>query len=82
MPWIGFNNAFVGVFRAKVLIRNGYPREQYIYIDQTYILLLLKDMSNLKPDVSMSKWAWRVAKNTIKASQGVLEFALLLIYDA
>ena len=51
-------------------------------MDSTYILLLLEDMSNLEPDVSMSKRAWTVAKNTIKASQGVLEFALLLIYDA
>jgi hypothetical protein len=64
MPWIGFDNAFVCVFRTKV------------------ILLLLEDMSDLEPDVSMSKRAWRVAKDTIKASQRVLEFALLLIYDA
>ena len=51
-------------------------------MDSTYILFLLEDMSNLEPDVSMSKRAWTVVKNTIKASQGVLKFALLLIYDA
>jgi hypothetical protein len=39
-------------------------------------------MSNLEPDISMSERAWWIAKDTIEASQGVIEFALLLIYDA
>ena len=82
MSWIGFDNTFVGIFRAKVLIWKDYSREHNKKIDPTYILLLLKDMSDLEPDVGMSKRAWRIAKDTIKASQGVLEFALLLIYDA
>ena len=83
MTRIGFDNAFVCIFRAKVLICKGYIYVgSKIKIDPTYILLLLENMSNLEPDVSMSKWAWRVAKDTIKASQRVLEFALLLIYDA
>jgi hypothetical protein len=61
----------------------GYIYEgSKIKIDPTHILLLLENMSNLEPDVSMSKRAWRVAKDTIKASQRVLEFALLFIYNA
>lgn len=46
---------------------------------KTYILLLLIDMTDLEPDVGMGQWTWWVAKDAIKALQGLFEFALLLI---
>jgi hypothetical protein len=43
------------------------------------ILLLLKDMPNLEPNIRMSEWTWRIAKDVVEAIQRLLELALLFV---
>jgi hypothetical protein len=43
------------------------------------VFLLLIDMSNLEPDVRMGERTWRIAQDTVKAAEGFVVFALLLV---
>lgn len=47
----------------------------------TDVFLLLIDVPNLEPDIGMSEWTRRVAKDTVKTSKGFLIFPLLFIDD-
>jgi hypothetical protein len=45
----------------------------------TYVFLLFIYVSNLEPDISVCKGAWRVAQYAVKTMQRVLIFALLFV---
>jgi hypothetical protein len=47
----------------------------------TDVFLLLIDMPDLEPDISVSKRTGRIAKDAIKACEGFLKFALLFVDD-
>ena len=36
-------------------------------------------MPNLEPDIRMSEWTWRIAKDVVEAIQRLLELALLFV---
>lgn len=44
-----------------------------------YVLLLLKDMTNLEPNVGVRKRTRRVTENTVEANKGLVKLPLLLI---
>lgn len=48
----------------------------------TNVFLLLIDVSDLEPNISMSERAGRIAKDAVKTSEGLLIFPLLFINDA
>lgn len=43
------------------------------------VFLLLVDMPNLEPDVRMGERTWRITQDAIKAAEGFIIFALLLV---
>lgn len=48
----------------------------------TYILLLLIDVTNLEPDISVGEGTGRITKYTIKAGERLFIFSLLFVDDA
>lgn len=45
------------------------------------VLLLLEHRSDLKPDVGLGQWVWRVRQDVLEALQGGRKHALVLVYD-
>lgn len=45
-------------------------------------MLLLVHMTDLEPDIGMCQWVRRVAQDAVEALQGLVVFALLLVYYA
>lgn len=48
----------------------------------TYTFLLFIYVPDLEPDVGVSKRVWRTTQNAVKALQGVVVLALLLVDNA
>ena len=77
--WVICDDAFVGIFCTVVL--EGRVRGTYAKMEpkKTYIFLLLVDVADLEPDISVSEGARRISENAIEAVEGFIVFPLLLV---
>jgi hypothetical protein len=75
------DDALISILGTYVLRRecqDMYKRKD----QQAYILLLLINVSDLKPNVGVGEGTWGVAKNAIEAGEGLIVLPLLFIDDA
>jgi hypothetical protein len=78
---ISLNNTFVRFPGAEMLIiiTNWLKGLDVVKKNDAYVLLLFKDMADLKPNVGVREGTRRVTENTIKATKGFVKLALLLV---
>lgn len=60
------DNAFISIFGLLILDRTHQTRTE-ISKRSTYVLLLLKDVADLEPDVGMCQRTRGVAKDVVEA---------------
>lgn len=66
---ISVKDSSVGSLRGVVLAQMFALDKGQVSISGTYIFLLLVNMSDLKPDIFLSQWPWRIGHDIFKALQ-------------